>query len=49
MQQDDLKHSSKSTSEWMKNERIKIIERPSQNPDLNLIEMLAQDLKRAVH
>ncbi len=48
MQQDnDLKHTSKSTSEWLKKKQIKVLEWPSQNPGLNPIEMLWHDLKQS--
>ncbi len=50
MQQDnDLKHTSKSTSEWLKKNKIKVLEWPNQSPDLNLIEMLWHDLKQSIH
>ncbi|KAF7645946.1 hypothetical protein LDENG_00195770 [Lucifuga dentata] len=40
MQQDnDPKHTSKSTSEWLKQNKMKVLEQSSQSPDLNPIEM----------
>uniref|UniRef100_A0AAR2L9T4 Tc1-like transposase DDE domain-containing protein n=1 Tax=Pygocentrus nattereri TaxID=42514 RepID=A0AAR2L9T4_PYGNA len=50
MQQDNnSKHRSKSTTEWLHQKKIRHLDRPSHGPDLNPIEMLWHDLKRAIH
>ncbi len=48
-QENDPKHTSKYTSEWLKKNKIKVLEWPSQSPDLNLIKMLWHDRKHSIH
>ncbi len=47
MQQDsNPKHTSHSTKEWLKKNKVNVLEWLSQSPDLNPIKMLWKDLRK---
>ncbi len=49
LQDNDPKHTSMSNSEWLKKNKIKVLEWPNQSPELNLIEMVWHHLKQSIH
>jgi transposase len=44
----DPKHTSKVVAKWLKDNKVKVLEYPSQIPDLNPIENVWAELKRLV-
>lgn len=48
-QDNDTKHTTKSTRNYIKKHKLKILEFPSQSPELNIFENMWVDIKHVVH